>query len=219
MRIILLGPPGGGKGTHSAWITERFGVPQLSTGDMLRAAVQAGSALGRQAKAFMDSGQLVPDELILGLMRERLGAADAAQGFVLDGFPRTVVQAEGLDGLLRERREQLDHVIDIEVSDEEVTRRITSRRVCPSCKAVYNTQFKPPRKDDICDVCSAKVIQRDDDKPETVARRLTVYKEQTAPLIAYYHRQGLLRVVDGNSGYESAKAQIEVALAGSVARR
>jgi adenylate kinase len=218
MRIILLGPPGCGKGTHSGWIVEGYGIPQLSTGDMLRAAVAANSELGRQAKAHMESGRLVPDDLILGLMRERLSAPDAAKGFILDGFPRTVVQAEGLDELLRERRAQIDHVIEIGVADDELIRRITSRRVCPNCKAVYNTQFRPPKNDGVCDVCGTRVVQRPDDTRETVANRLQVYKEQTAPLIAYYRARGLLRVVSGDQGYEQARAQIERALAGQACR-
>jgi adenylate kinase len=209
MRIILLGAPGCGKGTHSAWITEGFGIPQISTGDILRAAVAAGTELGRSAKGFMDTGQLVPDEVILGLIRERLVEADVAAGFILDGFPRTIPQAEGLEGLLADGKQPLDRVIKIDVAREELIQRITNRRVCSRCKAVYNVEFRPPKVAGTCDLCGGAVIQRDDDQEETVIRRLAVYERETAPLIEYYENKGLLAVVDGNENYDSTRAGIE----------
>jgi adenylate kinase len=209
MRIILLGAPGCGKGTHSAWITEGFGIPQISTGDILRAAVAAGTELGRSAKGFMDTGQLVPDEVILGLIRERLVEADVAAGFILDGFPRTIPQAEGLEGILADGKQPLDRVIKIDVAREELIQRITNRRVCSRCKAVYNVEFRPPKVAGTCDLCGGAVIQRDDDQEETVVRRLAVYERETAPLIEYYENKGLLAVVDGNENYDSTRAGIE----------
>jgi len=213
--MILLGAPGCGKGTHGVWLGERLGVPQISTGDILRAAVSADTALGREARRYMDSGQLVPDALILDLMRARLAQADADAGFILDGFPRTLPQAEGLEQVLGERRENLDWVLLFVVSREELIRRITRRRVCPACAAVYNLDFRPPQPDGTCARCGAAVVQREDDLEATVVQRLDVYERQTAPLIAYYERRpGLLVRVDGDPGYESARAQIESHLAG-----
>ncbi len=213
MRLVLLGAPGCGKGTHSKWMTEKLGIPQISTGDMLRAAVAAGTPLGSQAKRFMDAGQLVPDELILGLMRERLVTGDAAGGFILDGFPRTIAQAEGLGGLLAERGEDLDHVLKFDVPAEELVRRLTSRRVCPACHEVYNLDFRPPQRAGQCDACGAALVQRADDQPQTVRRRLAVYEDQTAPLVNYYVGRQLLTVIDGARGYDAARAQIERLLA------
>jgi len=209
MRLVLIGAPGCGKGTHSAWIVEARGIPQISTGDILRAAVAAGAPLGREAKGHMDAGRLVPDDLILGLMRERLARPDAGQGFILDGFPRTIPQAEGLDRLLEERGEKLDKVVKLEVARDELVRRLTSRRVCPGCNAVYNLSFRPPRAEGVCDACGGPVVQRDDDTETTVLRRLEVYEAQTAPLVRYYEARGLLGVADGNQGYAEARAQIE----------
>ncbi len=212
MRIVLLGPPGSGKGTHSAWMQERLGIPQISTGDILRDAVASASELGAKAKGHMDSGGLVPDGLILDLMRERLQRADVRGGFILDGFPRTIPQAEGLDGLLGPLGQALDRVLNFVVARGELIGRLTSRRVCPKCKAVYNISFKPPREAGVCDACGTRLIQRDDDTEATVAQRLEVYERQTAPLIAYYRDRGLLTEIDGNQGYEEARAQAERAL-------
>lgn len=218
MRLVLVGAPGCGKGTHSAWIVEAERIPQISTGDMLREAVARGTALGREAKAFMDSGRLVPDEVILNLIRERLAQPDAARGFILDGFPRTIPQAEGLEALLAERDERLDKVVKIEVAREELVTRLTSRRVCPQCKAVYNLSFKPPRVAGVCDACGGTVVQRDDDTEATVLRRLEVYETQTAPLMRFYEERGLLGVADGNQGYAETRAQIERLLDGARGR-
>jgi adenylate kinase len=212
MRLILLGAPGCGKGTHSAWMVEELGIPQISTGDILRDAVREGTELGRQAKSYMDSGELVPDTVILGLMRERMVQPDAAQGFILDGFPRTIPQAEGLDRTLGDAGMRLDRVLQINVAREELIHRLTQRRVCPNCKAVYNLDFKPPQQGDLCDACGTPVIQRDDDQEATVVQRLEVYEKQTAPLIDYYIARGLLVVIDGNQGYDHTRAQIEAAL-------
>ena len=212
MRLVLLGAPGCGKGTHSAWMIASLGIPQISTGDMLREAVGAGTELGQKAKGFMDAGKLLPDDVILDLVSERLDAADAAKGFILDGFPRTIPQAEGLGKLLKGRGEALDHVVKIDLAREELIRRLTSRRVCPKCKAVYNVEFKPPKQAGICDACGGEVIQRDDDTAETVTHRLGVYEEQTAPLVAYYEGRGLLIAVDGNAGFGETRGRLEAAL-------
>jgi adenylate kinase len=212
MRLVLLGAPGCGKGTHSAWMIETLRVPQISTGDILRASVAAGTELGRRAKGFMDAGGLVPDELILGMMNERLGEPDAVDGFILDGFPRTIPQAEGLARILTGRGLALDRVIKIEVERDELVRRLTARRICPNCRAVYNLDFRPPKQAGICDACGSKLVQRDDDREATVVARLEVYERQTAPLVDYYARLGLLAAVDGNQGFAAARAQIERAL-------
>jgi len=212
MRLVLLGAPGCGKGTHSAWMVEALRTPQVSTGDILRGAVAAGTELGRRAKAFMDAGQLVPDEVILGLVRDRLREADAARGFILDGFPRTIPQAQGLETILTDQGTRLDRVIRIEVGRDELVRRLTARRVCPACHAVYNLDFRPPQRAGACDACGTALVQRDDDREATVVRRLEVYEEQTAPLVDYYSQRGLLTGVDGEQGYAAARAQIERAL-------
>lgn len=209
MRIILLGAPGCGKGTHSAWISEQHGIPQISTGDILRAAVAQDTELGRDAQRYMDAGELVPDAVILGLARQRLAQPDAAAGFILDGFPRTIPQAEGLGEMLAKMEQRLDHVIEITLEREELISRITSRRVCPNCNAVYNLGFRPPKQEGICDRCGARIIQRPDDTRETVLQRLEVYEKQTAPLIGYYREGGLLRVVRAGDGYDMTRSQIE----------
>jgi adenylate kinase len=193
-------------------MTEELGIPQISTGDILRDAVREQSELGRQAKSYMDSGELVPDAVILGLMRARLAQPDAVRGFILDGFPRTIPQAKGLDRILDDAGMKLDKVLQINVARDELIHRLTQRRVCPNCKAVYNLDFKPPKQDLICDVCGAQVVQRQDDREETVTQRLEVYERQTAPLIDYYIARGLLAVIDGNCGYQHTREQIESAV-------
>jgi adenylate kinase len=190
-------------------MTEALRVPQISTGDILRAAVAAGTELGARAKGYMDAGGLVPDDVILGLVRERLGEADAARGFILDGFPRTIPQAEGLAAVLAERGERLDRVVRFVVDRDELVRRLTARRVCPGCRAVYNLDFRPPRRPGVCDACGQGIVQRDDDTEATVVRRLEVYERQTAPLVEYYTRQGLLGAINGNDGFDAAREQIE----------
>jgi adenylate kinase len=186
---------------------QELGIPQISTGDILRDAVAAGTDLGKQAKAFMDAGQLVTDELILDLMRDRLSQPDAGGGFILDGFPRTVAQAEGLSQILDDQQTRVDRVLMFDVATEELVGRLTSRRVCPGCKAVYNVSFRPPREEGICDHCGGGIVQREDDREETVRRRLQVYEDQTAPLVEYYRSRELLAVIDGNRGFEETRAQ------------
>ncbi len=212
MRLVLLGAPGCGKGTHSEWMVKELNIPQISTGDILRDAVRGGTDLGQQAKQFMDSGALVPDELILDMMKERLGGDDAKNGFILDGFPRTVAQAEGLARTLAGEGQKLDRVVRIDVDANELVGRLTSRRVCLNCKAVYNVSFRPPKKDGICDACGNEIIQRPDDSEETVRERLKVYEDQTAPLIDHYGNQSLLATVDGNQGFAEAQTGIRTAL-------
>jgi adenylate kinase len=197
MRIILLGPPGAGKGTQAKLLIERLGVPQVSTGDMLRAAVKNGSPLGREAKAFMDRGALVPDGVIIGLVRERLQAPDCAGGYILDGFPRTVAQAEALETALAELRATLDRVLCLEVPTEDLVVRIAGRRTCRQCGAMSHVRFSPTKREGVCDACGGDTYQRDDDREDTVRRRLDVYAEQTVPLVRFYAGRGLLRRVAG----------------------
>ena len=182
MRIILLGSPGSGKGTQAQFITKKYAIPQISTGDMLRAAVREGTTLGHQAKQVMDAGGLVSDEIILGLIKERIEQPDCANGFLLDGFPRTIAQAEGLDAM----KVKIDTVIEIAVADEEIVKRMAGRRVHPESGRIYHVEFNPPKVDGIDDVTGEMLIQRDDDKEETVRKRLSVYHEQTKPLVDYY---------------------------------
>jgi adenylate kinase len=197
MRIILLGPPGAGKGTQAKLLVERLQVPQISTGDMLRAASANGTRLGQEAKAYMDRGALVPDGVIIGLVRERLQAPDCARGYILDGFPRTVAQAEALEHALKDLRLNLDHVLLLEVPREDLVARIAGRRTCRQCGAMFHVRFSPSRRDGICDLCGGETYQRDDDREETVRRRLTTYAEQTAPLVTFYEGRGLLRRIAG----------------------
>lgn len=197
MRIILLGPPGAGKGTQAKAITERFGIPQISTGDILRSAVRDGTPMGIRAKVFMDSGALVPDEVVVGIVCERLQQADCSSGFILDGFPRTVAQADALHKTLIQMNYPLQAVISLAVDEEVLVERLTGRRACRSCGMGYHVKFSPSQQSMRCDVCSAELYQRDDDREETIRHRLSVYREQTAPLIGYYGEQGLLFSVDG----------------------
>ncbi len=197
MRLILLGPPGAGKGTQAKRLIERYGIPQISTGDILRAAVREGTELGKKAKQYMDAGQLVPDEVVIGIIRERLKEADCAKGFILDGFPRTVPQAEALKGVLSDLGQALDHVVSIEVPDEDLVERLTGRRTCRTCGAMYHVKFNPPKQEGVCDKCGGELYQRDDDREETIRARLKVYHDQTAPLVEFYTKEGLLRRIDG----------------------
>jgi adenylate kinase len=197
MRIILLGPPGAGKGTQAKAITDRFGVPQISTGDILRSAVRDGTPMGARAKTFMDAGALVPDEVVVGIVCERLKQDDCSLGFILDGFPRTVAQAEALRETLLQMNYPLQAVISLEVDEEALVDRLTGRRTCRSCGLGYHVKFSPSQKYGRCDACGAELFQRDDDREETIRHRLSVYREQTAPLIGYYGEQGLLFTVDG----------------------
>ncbi|NWF92611.1 MAG: adenylate kinase [Syntrophaceae bacterium] len=202
MNLILLGPPGAGKGTQAQKVVERYHIPQVSTGDILRKAVREGTALGKKAKAFMDQGQLVPDELVIGIIEERLKAQDCSSGFILDGFPRTMAQAESLDPILQRLGKGIDHVINIEVDTEELVRRLTGRRTCRSCGAMFHILFHPPKAEGICDRCGGDLYQREDDREETIRTRLKEYEKQTAPLIRYYALKSYLRSVRGTGGEE-----------------
>ncbi len=197
MHILLMGPPGAGKGTQAAKLVEEFGIPHISTGDMFRAAVKEGTALGKQAKECMDAGLLVPDSVTIGIVKERLAKADCANGFILDGFPRTIEQAEALSQTLDELSIVMNRVINITVPDEEVVRRMTGRRICKTCGATWHVVFNAPQVANTCDKCSGELYQRDDDKDETVCKRLNVYGAQTRPLIAYYQDKGLYTEIDG----------------------
>lgn len=197
MNVILLGPPGSGKGTQAQKIAEQYHIPQISTGDILRSAVKERTPLGVEAQGYMDQGKLVPDEVVVGIVRDRLMVSDCKKGFIMDGFPRTLPQAEALDATLGEMKWEIDHVISIEVDNEELLRRLTGRRTCRTCGAMFHVMFNPPKKDGICDQCGGELYQRDDDQEETIRARLQVYDEQTAPLIAYYREKGLLRTIDG----------------------
>jgi adenylate kinase len=210
MRMVLLGPPGSGKGTHGKGLAECLGVPVIATGDILRQAIAEGTALGRSAEEHVKSGRLVPDEVVLGLIETRLGRPDAARGFILDGFPRTVAQAEGLKGILGQGR--LDRVLNLVVPAEVVVSRLKDRWLCTQCGAIYNTSTAPPRVAGICDRCGGALKQRADDEPETVRRRLEVYARETAPLVAYYEREGILRNVDASGPAEDVYAAIQRAV-------
>ena len=195
MGIILLGPPGAGKGTQAKKLTQAFTIPQISTGDMLRAAVKDGTALGKQAKAFMDAGGLVPDEVVIGIVKERLAAADCAKGFILDGFPRTIPQAQALDRVTKELGKEIRFVLSLEVDQNDLMERLCGRRTCTGCGAMYHVKFNPPKAGGKCDKCGGGLIQRDDDKEETIMNRLANYNKATAPLLDYYKNTGKIRSV------------------------
>lgn len=197
MNVILMGLPGAGKGTQAERIVEDFHVPHISTGDMFRAAVKEQTEMGVEAKKYMDQGLLVPDHVVIGIVKERLGKDDCNKGFLLDGFPRTVAQAEALDQTLQELGRNIDHVINIEVDRNELLARLTGRRICRDCGATYHVMFNPPAKEGTCDKCSGELYQRDDDNEKTVATRLDVNIEQSAPLLSYYSEKGILRNIDG----------------------
>jgi adenylate kinase len=213
MNLILLGPPGAGKGTQAELLKQRHGVIQLSTGDMLRAAVASGSDLGQRVKAIMEAGQLVPDDIMIEMISDRIGKADCAKGFILDGFPRTTGQAEALDRMLASKGLNLDRVVELKVNDAELVKRIAGRFACAKCGAGYHDTFKQPKTAGVCDVCGSKeFVRRKDDRPETVSARLKAYHEQTAPLSAYYARKGLLSQVDGMAEIPEVFRQIEAAV-------
>ncbi len=212
MNLIFLGPPGAGKGTQAKRVVEKYGIPQISTGDMLREAVAMGTELGKKAKEYMDKGELVPDEIVIGIVKERLQQPDCEKGFILDGFPRTIAQAEALDEMLKELNKKIDAVINIVVPEEEVVKRITNRRTCRNCGAVYHLIYAPPKEDNKCDKCGGELYQRDDDKEETVRERYRVYRENTEPLIDYYRKRGVLYDVDGTKDIEGVWKEIEAIL-------
>jgi len=196
VRLVLVGPPGAGKGTQAAFIASARSIPKISTGDIFRANVREGTELGVQAKQYMDAGDLVPDEITIGMVRNRLAEDDAVKGFLLDGFPRNVPQAEVLGGMLDAMGTQLDVVLELVVDDDEVVRRLSGRRTCRSCGHIWHVDFDPPTVEDVCDRCNGALFQRDDDRPETIRHRLEVYAEQTSPLVAYYAERGVLIGID-----------------------
>ncbi len=198
MYILLMGPPGAGKGTQAANLVKKYDIPHISTGDMFRAAVKEGTELGRKAKACMDGGQLVPDEITIGIVRERLAKPDCAKGFILDGFPRTVEQADALDGILKALSLHLTRAVDISVPSEALIERAIGRRVCRKCGAAYHIRFNPSKTDGVCDECGGETYQRADDSEETMKNRLSVYEAQTKPLISYYQKAGLYSRIDGS---------------------
>ena len=208
LRTILLGPPGAGKGTQAAKIVEKYNIPHISTGDIFRANIKNGTELGKKAKTYMDQGLLVPDELVCDLVVDRIQQDDCKKGYILDGFPRTIPQAESLDKALQAIGEKMDYAIDVEVPDENIVKRMGGRRACVGCGATYHLVYAPTKKEGICDVCGGELILRDDDKPETVQKRLGVYHEQTQPLIDYYKNQGILREVDGSVDMEDVFKEI-----------
>ncbi len=211
MRVIFLGPPGVGKGTQADFIAQKYDIPKLSTGDLLREGVANETSLGKEAKGYMNRGELVPDEVVVGLVEEKLSSPECQKGFLLDGFPRTEAQADQLSSYLASTGKGLDRVVYFSLSKDEIIRRISGRRSCPECKAVYHLESVPPKHAGICDVCGNSLIQRNDDKPETVKSRLAVYQEQTAPLVEYYKTRNILGELDG-AGLVSAVQERLVAL-------
>ena len=197
MKIIMLGAPGAGKGTQAKKISAKYSIPHISTGDIFRANIAGGTELGRKAKEYMDQGLLVPDEVTIGMLLDRIHEADCANGYVLDGFPRTIPQAESLTKALEAENTSIDYAIDVDVPDEAIISRMSGRRACLKCGATYHVVFAAPKQEGICDSCGSALVLRDDDKPETVKKRLTVYHDQTQPLIDYYKGRGVLRTVDG----------------------
>ena len=203
MKIIMLGAPGAGKGTQAKQIADKYSIPHISTGDIFRANLKAGTELGKKAKEYMDQGLLVPDELTCDLVMDRIAQDDCKNGFVLDGFPRTIPQAEALDAALTKINQKMDYAIDVDVPDDNIINRMSGRRACLNCGATYHIVSIPTKQEGICDRCGNPVVLRDDDQPETVKKRLNVYHEQTQPLIDYYQKQGILKSVDGTQPMES----------------
>ena len=212
LRTILLGPPGAGKGTQAVKIVEKYGIPHISTGDIFRENIKKGTELGKKAQEYMNKGELVPDDLVIAIATARLLEDDCKNGFLLDGFPRTVYQAEKLDEFLEAHNSKIDKVVDISVGKEELMIRLTGRRVCKTCGASYHIVNIPPKKEGVCDICGGPLIQRDDDNAETAANRIEVYEEQTRPLVDYYEKAGNLVLIDGTTGLENVFADIVRAL-------
>lgn len=213
MRLLIMGRPGAGKGTQAANIKEYYGIPHISTGDMFRAAIKEGTELGKLAKSYMDKGALVPDEVTIGIVKERLLKDDCKKGFLLDGFPRNVLQAEALNSFMKEQGISLDAVLDVNVDASILIRRIVGRRICKTCGATYHIDFNKPKKEGICDNCGTPLIQRADDTIETAGSRLEVYDKQTAPLLAYYEKQNLLKTVNGDQELNKVFEDIKAVLA------
>lgn len=214
MNVVLLGAPGAGKGTQAEKMIETYGLAHVSTGDILRAAVKAGTPLGIEAKRYMDAGELVPDAVVIGLVKARIAEPDAEKGFILDGFPRTAGQAEALDGALAESGSALDAVVSIEVDRDVIVKRLTSRYTCRDCGKIYNVLASPPAAEGVCDVCGGELYQRDDDNEATVRNRLETFDTSTAPLVSYYSEKGLLRPIDGDRPVDTVFADVRAALEG-----
>lgn len=212
MRVVLIGPPGAGKGTQSRILQSTFGIPQISTGDLLREAVRTGTPLGKQAQTFMDKGELVPDSIVTNLVAERMQKPDCAKGFLFDGFPRTIVQADAIAAELGRRNQQLDAVISIIVTRQELVERLSGRWICRSCQAMYHERFTPPKSSGVCDACGGELYQRSDDTAETVNARLEVYDRSTAPLLSYYRERTLLHDIDGMGTPEAIAQRITMTL-------
>ena len=208
MRLILIGPPGGGKGTQSKYLIDQFDIPQISTGDMLRRNINNNTSIGKEAQKFMNSGQLVPDSIILDMMQKRLTEQDCKNGYILDGFPRTIPQAEGLDYLLKGVNQQLDHVIVMDIPDNLIITRLSNRRSCKGCGQVYNLIFEPPENAGKCNNCNEELYLREDDNPATIQQRLTVYHQQTKPVIKYYSDQRLTKVIDSKGTIDEIRSDI-----------
>ncbi|UJF27046.1 adenylate kinase [Planococcus sp. 107-1] len=214
MNIVLMGLPGAGKGTQADKIVEKYDIPHISTGDMFRAAIKGGTELGLEAKSFMDKGALVPDEVTIGIVRERLSAADCAGGFLLDGFPRTVPQAEALESLLVDLGKRIEHVVNIQVEQDELVKRLTGRRICKVCGTAYHLIFNPPQVEGVCDKDGGELYQRADDNPETVTNRLEVNIQQTQPLLDFYESKGVLKNINGQQDIQKVFADIDALLKG-----
>lgn len=208
MKIIMLGAPGAGKGTQAKKIADLCKVPHISTGDIFRANIKQGTELGKKAKTYMDAGELVPDELVCDLVVDRIQQDDCTEGFILDGFPRTIPQAEALTNALNAIEQKMEYALNIDVPDENIIHRMAGRRACVGCGATYHVEFNPPKVQDVCDVCGEELILRDDDKPETVTNRLNVYREQTKPLIDYYEKQGIVHTIDGTQTMDQVFSDI-----------
>ena len=214
VNLILMGLPGAGKGTQAEKIVDKYNIPHISTGDMFRLAIKEGTELGNKAKAFMDKGELVPDEVTIGIVRERLSKDDCKKGFLLDGFPRTIAQAEALQNLLTDMGRTLDYVLHVDVPKEALVERLTGRRICPTCGATYHVEYNPPKQDGICDKDGTELIQRDDDKPETVNKRLEVNIEQTQPMLNFYQDKGYLATINGSQDIDKVFEDIDSKLKG-----
>lgn len=208
MKIIMLGAPGAGKGTQAKKIADLCKVPHISTGDIFRANIKQGTVLGKKAKTYMDAGELVPDELVCDLVVDRIQQDDCTEGFILDGFPRTIPQAEALTNALNAIEQKMEYALNIDVPDENIIHRMAGRRACVGCGATYHVEFNPPKVQDVCDVCGEALVLRDDDKPETVMNRLNVYHEQTKPLIDYYEKQGIVHTIDGTQTMDQVFSDI-----------